>query len=83
MKRDSAIDVGLMFLEKVSGNWYLVARLTAAAAAIDPATSHQPPATVAQSGYVTMFATPIQQQKAQDFLIAHAFASLTTSSVWG
>ena len=44
-EEEPAIGVGLMFLRKAAGNWYLAARSTAAAAAIDPATSHQPPAT--------------------------------------
>ena len=44
-EEEPAIGVGLMFLRKVAGNWYLVTRSTAAAAAIDPATSHQPPDT--------------------------------------
>ena len=55
-------------------------RLIAAAAAMDPATSHQPLATC-HNPYNGQCNT--KHHKAQDFLIAHAFATLTTSPEFG
>ena len=47
--------------------------------------SYQPLATMTLSGYVTMFAQHKQIHntiRPKDFILAHAFASLTTSSVF-
>ena len=66
----------------VAGIWYLVAGTTAATAAIDLATSHQPLAT-SYLATIRIAENDSQHHKAQDFLIAHAFATLTTSPEFG
>ena len=83
MKRDPAMDVDLIVstsvaTEKVRLSGETEIELASGEAAncldLDPhAVLHRP--------YIGQNFTT--QQKAQDFLIAHAFASLTTSSVWG